>query len=140
MSKHTPGYEITSDGRVFSVSSNWRGYGKREMRQTMNADGYLSVRILINGKRTRLAVHRLVAQEFLGSRPSLSHEVCHTDGDKLNNCCVNLRWGTRKENAADRERHGRTSRGYAHSQAIRQSNQAEGTRAFRRRQKESSRD
>ena len=27
--KFTPGYEVTPDGRVFSVVSNWRGYGCR---------------------------------------------------------------------------------------------------------------
>ncbi|MGA0525000.1 hypothetical protein ACO2WH_24370, partial [Escherichia coli] len=36
----------------------------------------------------------------------------------------NLEWGTRKENADDRERHGRTSRGEAHSAAIRRSGHA----------------
>lgn len=28
---HTEEYEVTPDGRVLSLSSNWRGYGVREM-------------------------------------------------------------------------------------------------------------
>ena len=115
---HTPGYEVTPDGRVFSVASNWRGYGKREMIQTPNTDGYPSVRLTIDGKRARLAVHRLVAAAYLPPRPSRHHEVRHLDGDKWNCAASNLAWGTRKENADDRERHGRTSRGASHSAAI----------------------
>lgn len=115
---HTPGYRVTPDGRVYSVGHNWRGYGEREMRQTLNADGYPSVRLTIDGKRTRLAVHRLVAKHFLPPRPSSAHEVRHLDGDRMNSSVSNLAWGTRSENAADRERHGRTSRGQRHSLAI----------------------
>lgn len=117
-SKHTPGYEVTKDGRVFSTESNWRGYGRREMRQTPNEGGYPSVRIMVDGKRKRIAVHVLVAREHLPPRPSPDHEVRHLDGDKLNPRAHNLAWGTQKENADDRERHGRTSRGQAHSSAI----------------------
>ena len=116
--KHTPGYRVTEDGRVFSLETNWRGYGEREMRQTPNADGYPSVRLTVDGKRKRLAVHRLVAKEYLPPRPSLDHEVRHLDGDKTNNHAKNLAWGTRKENADDRARHGKTSHGSRHSEAI----------------------
>lgn len=118
MSGHTPGYRVTADGRVFSFASNWRGYGEREMSQLPHKDGYLSVRLVINGKRKRFLVHRLVAHAFLPPCPSPLHEVRHLDGDKLNNAASNLAWGTRKENAYDREMHGRTSRGLRHSIAI----------------------
>lgn len=113
-----PGYSVTPDGRVFSVASNWRGYGRREMQRTLNADGYPSVRLMVNGKRVRLAVHRLVAASYLSPRPSPAHEVRHLDGDRLNPRADNLAWGTRKENADDRARHGRTSSGSAHGTAI----------------------
>ena len=115
---HTPGYEVTQDGRVYSLATNWRGYGKREMQKTPNDDGYPSVRILVDGKRKRLAVHVLVARQYLPPRPSPKHEVRHLDGDKTNPCATNLAWGTQKENADDRERHGRTSRGSRHSAFI----------------------
>lgn len=118
LSGHTPGYEVSEDGKVFSVASNWRGYGRRELGQTPNSDGYLGVRLNINGKRKRLSVHTLVAIYYLQPRPSPAHEVRHLDGNKLNNHRSNLAWGTSRDNAADRERHGRTSRGDRHSLAI----------------------
>lgn len=105
---HTPGYEVTQDGRVFSTGTNWRGYGRREMQQDLNDGGYPSVRILLNGKRKRMAVHRLVAMHYLPPRPSPHHEIRHLDGNKLNPHATNLAWGTKRDNAADRERHGRT--------------------------------
>ncbi len=113
-----PGYEVTRDGRVFSVETNWRGRGRFELTPDLNSHGYPSVRIYVQGRRKRIAVHRLVARAFLDERPSFSHEICHLDGDRTNNRAENLRWGTRAENAADRERHGRTSRGHSHSEAI----------------------
>lgn len=137
--KHTAillaGYEVTRDGRVFSTK-NWRGLGRRELAQQPNDDGYPSVRVALAGKRVRYAVHSLVAAAFLPPRPTPRHEVRHLDGDKLNPHADNLAWGTQKENADDRERHGRTSRGQSHSAAIKASGQAEGTRAFRRAQRE----
>lgn len=116
--KHTPGYEVTRDGRVFSTTG-WRGLPRREMAQDLNSHGYLRVRLVHDGRRVVRLVHVLVAQAFLPPRPSPNHEVRHLDGDKMNNSAANLAWGTRKDNAADRERHGRTSRGERHSAAIR---------------------
>lgn len=133
--KHTPGYEVTADGRIFSVASNWRGYGRRELAQDPNSDGYPSVRLMIDGRRVRMAVHRLVAANYLPPRPSMAHEIRHLDGDKLNPSASNLAWGTRKENAEDRDRHGRTSRGPRHSVIVRSSNQAEAVRAYWRSRK-----
>lgn len=118
MSAHTPGYEVSKDGRVYSIAHNWRGYGRRELRQDLNDDGYPSVRITVDGKRTRYAVHKLVALAHLPERPSEDCEIRHLDGNKMNPKAENLEWGTKKENADDRERHGRTSRGQRHSAAI----------------------
>lgn len=123
------GYEVTRDGRIVSTT-NWRGMGTRELAQQPNDDGYPSVRVTIAGKRVRYAVHSLVALAHLPPRPSPAHEVRHLDGNKLNPHADNLAWGTRKENADDRELHGRTSRGARHSAFIKASNQAERARAY----------
>ena len=135
MSKHTERYEVTSDGRVFSYTG-WRGHEMRELAQTLNSSGYLSVRVTANGRRVRKTVHGLVARTHIGPPPAPGYEVRHLDGNKSNNNFRNLAWGTKKENADDRERHGRTSRGEKHSKAIKASNHAEAVRAFRRAQKE----
>lgn len=111
------GYEVTRDGRVFPTT-NWRGLGRRELAQNLNDDGYPSVRVTLAGKRVRYSVHSLVAFAHLPPRSSSAHEVRHLDGDKMNPHADNLAWGTPKENADDRERHGRTSRGKSHAEAI----------------------
>jgi len=70
-----------------------------------------------DGSRVRVVVHKLVAWVFLGHPPTSNHEVCHKNGDKKDNRVTNLKWGTRKENAADREKHGQTYRGKRHHKA-----------------------
>lgn len=113
-----PDYAVTREGKVYS-RRNWRGYGERELRPIRDEDGYYIVRITHGGKRWKVRVHRLVAAMFLPPRPTPTHELRHLDGDNTNNLVANLAWGTRKENADDREAHGRTSRGLRHSEAIR---------------------
>ncbi len=118
MSKHAPGYEITKEGKVFSVIHNWRGYGKREMKQFLNSDGYLRVHLTIKGKEKSYMVHKLVALHFLPLKPSPKYEMRHLDGNKLNNHISNLAWGTKQDNANDREKHGHTARGKKLSIAV----------------------
>ena len=121
-SKHASGkmilsYEILSCGKVFS-HTNWRNWGSRELSQSLNTDGYPSVRLTINGNRHRIVVHKLVAIAFLKAKPSRKHQIRHLDGNKMNSHISNLVWGTAKDNANDREKHGRTSRGKNHSNSI----------------------
>lgn len=106
-----PGYEVTRDGRVFSVESNWRGYGARELQQTPNSHGYARVRLMLNGRRTSRLVHALVATAFLPARPSAAHQIRHLNGDRMDPRAENLAWGTAKDNADDRALHGTTARG-----------------------------
>jgi hypothetical protein len=113
-----PGYAADSAGFIWSTASNWRGYGVRPLTFLKDRDGYYRVRLVKNGRRIRRAVHSLIAVTFIGQRPSSKHEVRHLNGIKCDNRSLNLSWGTRKENADDRERHGHTSRGISHSIAI----------------------
>jgi hypothetical protein len=106
-----PGYTVTPLGQVFSVTSNWRGYGKRTLTPHPNSHGYPRVKLRDpEGKHRTVLVHTTVANTFLSPRPEGS-EVRHLDGDKNNNAVSNLAWGTAAENAADRDRHGTTARG-----------------------------
>lgn len=105
-----PGYEADEDGNIWSVSSNWRGYGERKISPTLNRDGYLSVRVSVDGKRSNHPIHKLVCKAFHGENPG-GKQVRHIDGNKLNNKPENLAWGSAKDNAADRDFHGTTAKG-----------------------------
>lgn len=50
-------------------------------------------------------VHRLVMLAFVGPCPE-GYEVCHRNGDGLDNRLVNLYYGTPSQNTLDRVRHG----------------------------------
>ena len=124
--EHTPqlrppayiGYCAGDDGRVYS-GLGWRGRdGRYAITPIPNGKGYLKIRLKTTKGRKNIVVHVLIAQGWLPPRPSPQHEVRHLDGDRANNAPSNLCWGTRLENAADRERHGRTSRGPMHSEYI----------------------
>lgn len=101
-----PDYAASSDGRIWAVGTNWRGYGARELAAHPDRHGYLGVRLTSSGRRTKFKVHRLICETFHGPRPE-GRQARHLDGDKLNNRAENLAWGTVAENAADRTAHGR---------------------------------
>ena len=113
-------YAAGSDGHVYSIKG-WRGDPFRRLAEGVDPDGYPNVQVSAGpgaGGRSQVrAVHRLIAIAFLPPRPSFRHEIRHLDGQKTNNVPANLRWGTQKENADDRERHGRTARGERQSAA-----------------------
>jgi uncharacterized protein (DUF433 family) len=104
-----PGYRVGTDGSVWTCRS--RGHGastsgwqRRAIHQGRN--GYWHVGLRQNGKLRNVSVHRLVLTTFVGLCPP-GHQALHWDGNKDNNALSNLRWGTRKENAADTIRLGR---------------------------------
>lgn len=111
-----PMYLVRADGTVWS-NLNWRGLGLRQLVPVVGKSGYLKVRLsLPDGRRVNRAIHRLVAQAFLGHRP-LGTQVRHLNGDRRDNRASNLQYGTAKENAQDRDLHGRTPRGENRSNA-----------------------
>lgn len=115
------GYEVSSFGRVRS----WRPINGRPetitidpriLAQTKSAAGGHRIVTLCNGRRTGNAqrlVHRLVLESFVGPCPE-GMECCHSNGDPSDNRLENLRWDSRRANAADRDAHGRTYRGDVH--------------------------
>lgn len=114
----TPGYWVTSDGRVYSVNESGPWAGVRQMRvgtQTPprpGAKASLYVRCRTANKPSEIFfIHKLVAQHFLPPKPEGATCIRHLDGDHHHNDVSNLAWGTMQENMDDREQHGRTARG-----------------------------
>lgn len=67
------------------------------MVQTLNSDGYPTVKLSKDGKSIRIAVHRLVAIAFVPNPEGLA-EVNHIDFDRTNARADNLEWVNHKEN------------------------------------------
>ncbi len=98
--KEIPGtdYSVSDQGRVAS-----RKFGKwRVMPLSPNRKGYLQVALFSSGMQNTRPVHQLVAEAFLGPRPTPKHQVNHKDGIKSNNRDCNLEWVTQSENQRHR--------------------------------------
>lgn len=108
-----PDYGVMEDGTVWSrkipgsnrVSNKWH-----EISGMITPRGYPRVTLYRDGEKTLWFVHRLILLTFVGPLPK-GQETRHLDGDPQNNALSNLCYGTRKENAEDTVRHGRSRRG-----------------------------
>ncbi len=100
-------FEVSSLGRVRSV---------RVLSLQRHPDGYPQVTLRRGGRTQLAAVHRLVMLAFAGPPPldedGKPMEVLHRNGKPGDPGRRNLRYGTKPENRADRERHrrGRTGK------------------------------
>lgn len=109
--KDYPDYLISSIGEV------WSRKRKKYLKWCLNHDGYRQVILYCeNGKAKTCTIHRLVLKTFVGM-PLNNQESRHINGIRTDNSLENLCWGTKKENAADRTRHGTTSKGENHGRA-----------------------
>lgn len=100
-------YEVSDCGRVRTVEhiakSSARNGGFRNvpahlLKAHQKRSGYLTVDLCKNGKIRTSLIHRLVADAFLGSEPSL--QVNHKNLNKADNRVQNLEWVSAKENLA----------------------------------------
>ena len=103
------GYEVSNQGSVRSWRNNGPGVAlraePRAVGPSVKNNGYLSVNLWADGKRSSISVHRLVLSAVVG--PAKDGQVCrHLDGDKKNNRAANLAWGTASDNMQDAVRHG----------------------------------
>src|SRR5262245_49050046 len=103
-------YEVSSDGHVWSYyRRNGRlGATRRKLRPSRARNGYPRVKLFPG--RVQLYVHHLILEAFVGRCPP-GMETRHLNGDRADNRLENLCWGTRTENAADTDRHGKRLRG-----------------------------
>lgn len=105
-------YEVSDRGRVRAVARVTIGrWGPRPLKQKIlkiivkRKTGYPAISLSKGGVINQFSIHKLVLDAFVGARP-IGMEACHWDGDRLNCSLGNLRWDTRRNNAADRKRHG----------------------------------
>ncbi len=80
------------------------------LKQSLAPNGYRHVALCQNGVAHTKTVHRLILETFIGECPK-NKESCHNDGNRQNNNLFNLRWDTRKNNHADKKKHGTSQRG-----------------------------
>ena len=92
------GYYINPLTGVVVSMKNGRPYRMRQRKQA----GYTVVSV--NNRNIR--IHRVLCEIFHGPAPTPDHETRHLNGIRSDNREINLAWGTRKENAADRKIHG----------------------------------
>jgi hypothetical protein len=115
-----PDYEVSTYGDVWEIDFfhgskkllKQKLTGRTRQKRLSRAGGkngvylhvYLKPRGLDPPKRRN--VHSLVLETFVGPRPP-GMEARHINGNHLDNRLTNLRWGTKKENEADRVAHDR---------------------------------
>ena len=100
-----PLYEVSSEGRIRNIKT-----GRMRMQQT-NSWGYKTVNIYsgtIYDRRT-VTVHILVAEAFVGPRPTALHKGDHINEIKLDNRANNLQWLTNQENIIKLYRAGKSN-------------------------------
>lgn len=85
-------YWVSNKGMVKS-RAKWRDGNERMLKQHKNNHGYYRVDIRRYGKKTRLFVHRLVAEAFLEKTDGMD-VVNHKDFNPANNSVENLEWTT----------------------------------------------
>lgn len=105
-------YWVGSDGTVWSTARN----RVSQKKVVIGAYGYELAMLSRDNRSYAKPVHRLVLETFVGDCPE-GMECRHLDGCRTNNKLENLCWGTRKQNASDRVRHGTTRRGERHPMA-----------------------
>ncbi len=93
-------YEVSSEGRVASR----KRVRRKMLKPLLRGFGYFSARLYVDAEAHFFLIHRLVAEAFLGPRPTPRHEVNHIDGIRANNHVGNLEWVTRSENLRHRYR------------------------------------
>ena len=86
-----PDYEVSDGGLVYSHKSH------KELRQSRQPNGYMSVELFNAKGSRRFLVHRLVALAFIPNVNELP-QVNHINEDKIDNRVENLEWVTARQN------------------------------------------
>lgn len=92
-------YEVSSYGRVRSVKNITNSKSGALLFIGSDVHGYPHVSLHKNNRRYGRAVHRIVAEAFLGRRPPGS-EVNHKDGVKANSVLENIEYVSHGRNSS----------------------------------------
>jgi hypothetical protein len=107
-------YQVSNLGRVRTIArvvTRRNGvpisiHGRIKQPSRASRGDYPVVCLKDVGKKPKLVtVHSLVAAAFIGPRPKYA-DICHFDGNPHNSQLSNLRYAFRRENEADKDRHG----------------------------------
>ena len=90
-----PNYAVSNNGHVKNIKTN------KLRKPVIESNGYASIQLLHDGKRTKHYVHKLVAGSFL-PHPKNKSFVDHIDRNRSNDNVNNLRWVNRSENNMNR--------------------------------------
>ena len=99
-------FEIRTDGSIWRHATRRKGANKHltwlrmlEPRRAEQPSGdYLGVTVQLRGRPRTAAAHRLIWLYFVGDIPA-GVLINHRDGNKRNNCPLNLERATPSENA-----------------------------------------
>lgn len=99
--KPIPGFEVyeASSCGLIRRREICEGSQGLPLRMWQSASGYSQVALCLDGKKSTLHVHTLVALAFHGVRPE-GHVIDHVDRCKTNNAAFNLEYVTRGMNAS----------------------------------------
>ncbi len=110
-------YEASDRGNLVRV---WKSKKKPITVVYCKRHGYGYVTLCGGGTKHRTKIHHVVLKAFGHFPTKEMNQARHLDGVKTNNWLSNLKWGTAKENHADKVLHGRNNgawRGQKHHNA-----------------------
>jgi hypothetical protein len=99
-------YEVSSWGRVkrtAPASGTRPGYTLTPRRAR---GGYHQITLCEHGRQRQVMLSVLICEVFHGPKPTRKHQVRHLNGVHTDDRAGNLKWGTQRENEADKLRHG----------------------------------
>ncbi len=97
LTNHTA--KVTINGAEYTITDKGEVFGKYGNRISLrpNTSGYASFTAGRKGHRINVAVHRLVAENFLPN-PNKYSDVDHRDSNRMNAALENLEWVPHSEN------------------------------------------
>ena len=102
--KENNDYVVSDTGEVFSVCHRQKSktgkeierYRTKKLKGSVDKDGYKTIRMVVEGKKRHMKLHRLILNNFVENIDNLP-TVNHIDGDKHNNNLNNLEWSSFSE-------------------------------------------